>query len=103
MSSIMRTAMLSAAILMTPLAAFAQTDNPMAHAGSNSSVTATSTTANPHAAATKVKSPMAMAKNPTVPGATGRTVVPGSNSTVAGDRAGTIETKTGQTGMGGGK
>ena len=35
------------------------------------------------------------ATSSTTPGATGKTVVPGSNSTVAGDRSGTAETKTG--------
>jgi hypothetical protein len=30
------------------------------------------------------------AKNPNVPGATGQTVVPGDNSTIAGDRAATV-------------
>ena len=32
------------------------------------------------------------------PGATGKTVVPGSNSTVSGDRSGTAETKSGAVG-----
>jgi hypothetical protein len=34
------------------------------------------------------------------PGATGKTVVPGSNSTVAGDKSATSETKTGSGGGG---
>ena len=32
------------------------------------------------------------------PGATGKTVVPGSNSTISGDKAGTAETKSGAIG-----
>jgi hypothetical protein len=47
--------------------------------------------------------PSAAAKNNTAPGATGRTVVPGSNSTVAGDQSGTSAAKTGQTNTGSGK
>ncbi len=34
-------------------------------------------------------------ENPTVPGATGETIVRGDNSTISGDRRGTIEQKTG--------
>jgi hypothetical protein len=43
--------------------------------------------------------------NTNTPGATGTTVVPGSNSTVAGDKAATADAKTGgtNTGAGGGK
>lgn len=110
MSSTLRTAMLAAAILASPLTAFAQSNNPTGNLGSNSSVTATAPTANSHAvsgvntadANANAKMPTAMEKSPVVPGATGRTVVPGSNSTVAGDRAGTVDTKTGQVGMSGG-
>ena len=40
------------------------------------------------------------ATSSTAPGATGQTVVPGNNSTVAGDKAATIDTKTGQTSTG---
>jgi hypothetical protein len=40
------------------------------------------------------------AKNPDKPGATGRTVVLGDQSTVAGDKAGTAGAKTGQTDTG---
>jgi hypothetical protein len=41
------------------------------------------------------------AKNPGQPGATGSTVVPGNQSTVAADHKGTYEQKTGQTAGGG--
>jgi hypothetical protein len=40
------------------------------------------------------------AKNPNEPGATGKTVVPGNRSTVAGSTAGSEEAKTGQTNTG---
>jgi hypothetical protein len=43
------------------------------------------------------------ARSPTTPGGTGQTVVPGSNSTVAGDRASTAEARTGSGGSGGTK
>jgi hypothetical protein len=39
--------------------------------------------------------PPAADRNPYVPGATGRTDVPGDPSTVAGDRKGTVEQKQG--------
>ena len=42
------------------------------------------------------------ANDANVPGATGSTVVPGDNSTVAGDRAATISQRTGSYGGGGG-
>lgn len=37
-------------------------------------------------------------ENPTVPGATGQSIVKGDNSTISGDRRGTIEQKTGGAG-----
>ncbi len=40
------------------------------------------------------------AANPTKPGATGRTVVPGDKSNVAGAKSGTVGAKTGQTDTG---
>jgi hypothetical protein len=43
------------------------------------------------------------ATNPNQPGATGSTLVPGSNSTVAGDKGGTQLSKTGDTTGGGAK
>jgi hypothetical protein len=111
MTSTLRNAMLAATIFATPFAAFAQSNNPTGNMGSNSSVTATPPTANSPAAAMNTgdvkataKTPTAMERSPSVPGATGRTVVPGSNSTVAGDHSGTAESKTGQAGgTGGGK
>jgi hypothetical protein len=49
----------------------------------------TSTTMTPGPGATPAD------ENPRVPGATGQAIVPGDNSTVAGDRAATIEQRTG--------
>ena len=43
----------------------------------------------------------AAAKNLNTPGATGKTVVPGNKSTVAGDKNSTVDAKTGQTNTGG--
>ena len=40
------------------------------------------------------------AANPTVPGATGTTIVPGDHSTIAGDRAATLEQQMGFVGGG---
>jgi hypothetical protein len=44
------------------------------------------------------------AQNPNVPGATGRTIVPGDRSTIASDKPATVENKTGavSTGANGG-
>jgi hypothetical protein len=111
MSSTLRISMLAAAILGTPLLAFAQSNNPTGNMGSNSSATATPPNADSHAASgmntgdanATAKKPTMTDKSTTVPGATGRTVVPGSTSTVSGDHAGTAATKTGQTGTGSGK
>jgi len=109
MTSTLRTVMLAATILAAPFAAFAQSNNPAGNMGSNSSVTATPPTANSTAAGMNTgdvkataKTPGAMERSPSVPGATGNTVVPGSNSTVAGDHAGTANAKTGQSGGTGG-
>jgi hypothetical protein len=100
MTSMLRNSILSAAILAAPLAAFAQS-NPTGNLGSNNSATATKPTADArssplHAADANAakRPPNAAAQNPHVPGATGQTVVPGTNSTVAGDRAATATSKT---------
>ena len=100
MTPMLRTSILTAAIFAAPLAAFAQS-NPAGNLGSNSSPTATAPTANApgvpmHAAdaTAATRPPSAAAQNPHVPGATGQTVIPGSNSTVAGDRAATATSKT---------
>jgi hypothetical protein len=100
----MRTTMLAAAMIATPFMAFAQSNNPTANMGTNKSSTAPSTSA-PAAGMTSADtnatttSPTGAAMSPRVPGATGQTVVPGSNSTVAGDRPATANSKTGGGGV----
>jgi hypothetical protein len=96
-----RTAILAAAIFAAPFTAFAQSNNPAGNLGSNSSPTATAPTANApgvplHAAdaSAATRPPSASAQNPHVPGATGNTVVKGTNSTVAGDSSATATSKT---------
>jgi hypothetical protein len=102
MTSTLRTSMLAAAIVASPLIALAQGNNPTGNLGSNDSVTATPPTANSpasglHAADANATPQMTAGaeRNQRVPGATGQTVVPGTTSTIAGDRQGTLATKTG--------
>jgi hypothetical protein len=97
--------MLAAAIFAAPLAGFAQSNNPTANLGANKSDTATSPTADTptstlHSGDAKAvpAMPNSAAQNPHVPGATGQAVVPGTNSTVAGDRPATANSKTGGAG-----
>jgi hypothetical protein len=99
MASMIRKSLLAVAILAAPVAAYAQS-NPTGNLGSNESTAATRRTANSptstiHAgdAAAIPKMPPAVDRNPQVPGATGRTVVKGANSTIAGDRAETASEK----------
>ena len=74
----------AATLIASPLAAaFAQ------------GTTSPSTKADSTAESTAVKN--GSATNPNQAGATGATVVPGDKSSVAGDRKGTAEQKTGQT------
>ena len=102
MTLTLRTSMLAAAILAAPLAAFAQSNNPTGNLGSNNSATATPPTADTPSSGLHTgdanaipPAPSAAAQNPHVPGATGQTVVPGTTSTVAGDRPATGNAKTG--------
>jgi hypothetical protein len=97
----LQTTAFAAALLVAPLMAFAQS-NPTGNLGSNGSATATPPTANAPVSglqagdATAVPPPPSgAAQNPRVPGATGQTVVPGTNSTVGGDRPATGAAKTG--------
>ncbi len=102
MTSTLRNALLAAAIIAVPLTGFAQSSNPAGNLGSNNSTTASPSTANApsstlHSGDAKSTPPMpsAAAQNPHVPGATGKTVVPGTTSTIAGDRGSTANAKTG--------
>jgi hypothetical protein len=101
-SMTMRTTLLAAAIFATPFMAFAQSNNPTGNLGSNSSTTATPSTANSPSsglhtgdANARPKPVSGAAMNPRVPGATGQTVVPGTSSSIAGDRPATANSKTG--------
>jgi hypothetical protein len=101
MTLTIRTSMLAAAIFAAPLTVFAQSNNPTANLGSNKSSTATSQTADTPSSAlhsgdttATLAMPSAAAQNPHVPGATGQAVIPGSTSTVAGDRSATTTSKT---------
>lgn len=106
------TLFLAATILAAPVAgAFAQGQNLTGNAGSNRSATASPGTADSKAASgmytgdagsTTARSSHA-ARNPTVPGATGRTVVPGSGSTIANTAGNTRHTQTQGTASGGTK
>ena len=108
-----RSLLLAAALMATPLAtALAQQNNPAGNMGSNNSVTASSGTADSKAASGMhtgdVGSHAAVngnyggsAMNGTTPGATGRTVVPGSNSSPSSVAAATSEQKTGAQTSGG--
>jgi hypothetical protein len=92
--------------------ATAQTNNPAGNMGSNRSATASPGTADNQAASGMhtgdLDSPRAAtgnysssAMNSTAPGATGRTVVPGSTSSQAGSSKGTAEQQTGSQTSGG--
>jgi hypothetical protein len=105
--------LLAATLVVAPLtAAVAQSNNPPANMGSNRSSTAAPGTADnkamsgmhtgdtnaPHST-TGNRSGSAM--DSTTPGATGRTVVPGSTSNQASSSAGTAEQKSGSVTSGG--
>ena len=109
MNAISRSALLVAIMSVVPVAAtLAQNNNPGDNGGTQGSKIARPSYpaggANP--ALMDRNSTMGRnvpaAANPTVPGATGHTVVPGNKSTIASDRAGTTEKKTGTTAAGGG-
>jgi len=94
---------LAASLAAVPAAgALAQT-NPTGNLGSNKSVTAAPGTADNKAASgldsgdanAKLPRPALVARDRSAPGSTGSTVVPGSSSTVSGNRAATAEQKTG--------
>jgi hypothetical protein len=109
MTSISRSLLLSATLLAAPLTgAVAQDSNPTGNYGSNRSVTASPGTADGKTdskmstgdvhSRSVVGSYHGSASNP---GGTGRTAVPGSNSSQARAAAGTAATQAGGTGGGG--
>lgn len=103
----------AAALIASPVVARAQNSNPTANMGSNRSATAAPGTADSKAMSGMhtgdVTTPHATtgnysgsAMNSTTPGATGKTVVPGSTSSQASSSRGTAEQKTGAVSTGGG-
>lgn len=112
MTSHSRFLILAASLVAMPLAgALAQSNNPTGNYGSNQSMTASPGTADNKAASGMNTADVnatpprvsSQAKSNYVPGATGRTVVPGSNSTMAGDVPSSTAAKTGATASDGGK
>ena len=112
MPSLSHSLLLSAALLAAPLTGAVAQTNPAGNYGSNRSVTAA-----PRTADNQAKSGMSTgdeharaaagnyagtASDPRTPGGTGRTVVPGSNSSQASAAAGSANTRTDAT-TGGGK
>jgi hypothetical protein len=95
----LRSVVYAVLLIAAPLVAQAQTNTaPVGAADPRAGQTGSAAVPAPTAPAN--------ANNATTPGATGQTVVPGTSSTVAGDKAGTADTKTGggaTTGAGGGK
>jgi hypothetical protein len=109
-----RSFLFAATLIATPLAiAMAQQNNPAGNFGSNRSATAPPGTADSAAASTMntgdngarrtTTDPYdGTATNRTTPGATGRTVVPGSNSSQDSSAPSTVQERTGATTSGGG-
>jgi hypothetical protein len=110
MLSTSRSLLLAAGLMAVPLATAVAQPNPTGNLGSNRSVTATPGTADSHAASglntadggarDTTNTYGGAAKNSTAPGATGRTIVPGTNSSQANSSPSTAEQKSG--GMAGG-
>jgi hypothetical protein len=110
-----RSLLLAATLLAAPMAtAMAQQNNPTGNMGSNRSVTASPGTADNKAAsgmstgdagthATGTSNYGSSAMSSTTPGATGKTVVPGSTSSQANAASGTANQKSGGATDGGGK
>jgi hypothetical protein len=110
-----RSLLLAATLLAAPMAtAMAQGNNPTGNMGSNQSVTASPGTADSKAVSgmntadvgahsTTGTNYNAAAANPSTPGGTGTTVVPGTMSSQAGSTSGTAQQQTGVTTGGGSK
>ena len=105
-----RSLLLAASLVAVPLAtAMAQQNNPTGNMGSNRSVTASPGTADSKAASGVNTGDMSGSHNTgasnyggsgmssTTPGATGKTVVPGSTSSQASSERGTVQQQTGGT------
>jgi hypothetical protein len=110
-----RSLLLASTLLIAPVAtAMAQQNNPTGNMGSNRSVTASPGTADNKPASgmntgdnstrtTGTSNYGGAAMNSTTPGATGKTVVPGSTSTQADSSRGTANQKSGGSNSGGEK
>jgi hypothetical protein len=108
-----RSLLMAATLMAVPLAtAVAQQNNPAGNMGSNRSVTASPGTADNSAASrmttgdhsargTMTNSYGGPTTSNAVPGATGHTVVPGTNSSQAGSAPATVQEKTGTVSSGG--
>jgi hypothetical protein len=112
MISISRPLVLAVVLAGAPLTSVLAQGNPAGNMGSNTSITATPGTADnkalsgmntADATAMPARPPSSAATNAYVPGATGKTIVPGSTSSPAAAAAGTAEAKTGGGGGGGQK
>jgi hypothetical protein len=115
MFSTSRSLLLAATLLIAPVGtALAQQNNPTGNMGSNRSVTASPGTADSKGAsgmntgdtgthATGTSNYGSSAMNSTAPGATGKTIVPGSTSSQANSSTGTAAQKSGGASDGGGK
>jgi hypothetical protein len=117
MFSTSRSLLVASTLLIAPVgAAMAQQNNPSGNMGSNRSATAAPGTADSKAASgmntgdinargTGASNYSGSAMNSTTPGATGKTVVPGSTSSQADSSRGTVNQKSGAGGgeSGGGK
>lgn len=108
-----RALLLAAALVAAPLAGALAQSSPTGNYGTNQSTSASPGTVdnkatsglNAASSQHKPSTTTAAAANKNVPGATGRTIVPGSSSTIAGDAPNTASAKTdggGTSGAGGG-
>src|SRR4051812_1527618 len=96
---IARSMMLGASLLLaSTVGVLAQTDHDAGTPGG-------ATTVPPPYPSRAAEQGVPASQNPHVPGATGRTIIPGTTSTVAGDSRSTVEERTGTiaTGQGGGE
>ncbi len=108
MASISPSALLVAALLAMPLANAMAQSNPTGNYGSNRSATAGPVTGDQPAAGLNTGDVSSSRKKPThkvrstraTAGTTGKTVVPGNHSTVAGDADATARAQSGGTGGG---
>jgi hypothetical protein len=101
-----RSFLLAASLMAAPMATAVAQQNPAGNLGSNNSATASPGTADSKSGSgmstgdvgshrTTTSNYGGSAMNPTTPGATGQTVVPGSTSSQASSAAGTVQQQQG--------